>query len=172
MATNKIDLMYFTNNSARRMMDEKEKEKKRQNKIDKKDVKFYRKRILQLTKDLLRGGKSSNIINESFNAFVETAIKSFKFQDEAEILQKEFEDLEEKKKASKGKKEFVSLESDKLMMKDLKNKKNDTIKNFAVVKTKKKKEKIKTPTQKKIDLKTEELKNKGVKKKKKKKKSQ
>jgi len=172
MATNKIDLMYFTNNSARRMMDEKEKEKKKQNKIDKKDVKFYRKRILQLTKDLLRGGKSSNIINESFNAFVETAIKSFKFQDEAEILQKEFEDLEEKKKASKGKKEFVSLESDKLMMKDLKNKKNDTIKNFAVVKTKKKKEKIKTPTQKKIDLKTEELKNKGVKKKKKKKKSQ
>ena len=169
MATNKIDLMYFTNNSARRMMDEKEKEKEKQNKIDKKDVKFYRKRILQLTKDLLRGGKSSNIINESFNAFVETAIKSFKFQDEAEILQKEFEDLEEKKKASKGKKEFVSLESDKLMMKDLKNKKNDTIKNFAVVKTKKKKEKIKTPTQKKIDLKTEELKNKGVKKKKKKK---
>ena len=169
MATNKIDLMYFTNSSARRMMDEKEKEKEKQNKIDKKDVKFYRKRILQLTKDLLRGGKSSNIINESFNAFVETAIKSFKFQDEAEILQKEFEDLEEKKKASKGKKEFVSLESDKLMMKDLKNKKNDTIKNFAVVKTKKKKEKIKTPTQKKIDLKTEELKNKGVKKKKKKK---
>ena len=170
MATNKIDLMYFTNNSARRMIDEKDQEKEK--KLDKKDIKFYRKRILQLTKDLLRGGKSSNIINESFTAFAETAIKSFKFEDEAEILQKEFEDLEEKKKASKGKKEFVSLESDKLMMKDLRNKKNDTIKNFAVVKTKKKKEKIKTPTQKKIDLKTEELKNKGVKKKKKKKKSQ
>ena len=167
MATNNIDLMYFTNSSARRMIDEKDQEKEK--KLDKKDIKFYRKRILQLTKDLLRGGKSSNIINESFTAFAETAIKSFKFEDEAEILQKEFEDLEEKKKASKGKKEFVSLESDKLMMKDLKNKKNDTIKNFAVVKTKKKKEKIKTPTQKKIDLKTEELKNKGVKKKKKKK---
>jgi hypothetical protein len=123
-----------------------------------------------LTKDLLRGGKTSNIINESFTAFAETAIKSFKYDDEAEILQKEFEDLEEKKKASKGGKEFVSLESDKLMMKDLKNKKNDTIKNFAIVKTKKKQEKIKTFTQKKIDLKTEELKNKGVKKKKKKKK--
>lgn len=170
MATSEIDLMYFTNNSARRMMDEKEKEKER--KTNKKDIKFYRKRILQLTKDLLRGGKSSNIINESFNAFAETAIKSFKYQDESEILQKEFEDLEEKKKANKDEKEFVSLESDKLMMKDITNKKNDTIKNFAVVKTKKKKEKIKTPTQKKIDLKTEELKNKGVKKKKKKKKSQ
>ena len=170
MATNEIDLMYFTNSSARRMMDEKEKVK--QKKIDKKDIKFYRKRILQLTKDLLRGGKSSNIINESFNAFVETAIKSFKFEDEEEILQKEFEDLEEKKKKNPKEKEFISMDSDKLMMKDLKNKKNDTIKNFAVVKTKKKKEKIKTPSQKKIDLKTEELKNKGVKKKKKKKKSQ
>jgi len=168
MATNKIDLMYFTNNSARRMMDEKDQGEEK--KLDKKDIKFYRKRILQLTKDLLRGGKTSNIINESFTAFAETAIKSFKYDDEAEILQKEFEDLEEKKKASKGGKEFVSLESDKLMMKDLKNKKNDTIKNFAIVKTKKKQEKIKTFTQKKIDLKTEELKNKGVKKKKKKKK--
>lgn len=169
MATNKIDLMYFTNNSARRMMDEKDQGEEK--KLDKKDIKFYRKRILQLTKDLLRGGKTTNIINESFTAFADTAIKSFKYEDEAEILQKEFEDLEEKKKASKGGKEFVSLESDKLMMKDLKNKKNDTIKNFAIVKTKKKQEKIKTFTQKKIDLKTEELKNKGVKKKKKKKKS-
>jgi|TARA_Y100000389_G_scaffold200432_1_gene240813 hypothetical protein len=167
MATNKIDLMYFTNNSARRMMDEKDQGEEK--KLDKKDIKFYRKRILQLTKDLLRGGKTTNIINESFTAFADTAIKSFKYEDEAEILQKEFEDLEEKKKASKGGKEFVSLESDKLMMKDLKNKKNDTIKNFAIVKTKKKQEKIKTFTQKKIDLKTEELKNKGVKKKKKKK---
>ena len=52
MATNKIDLMYFTNNSARRMIDEKEEEKEK--KLDKKDIKFYRKRILQLTKDLLR----------------------------------------------------------------------------------------------------------------------
>ena len=64
MATNKIDLMYFTNNSARRMIDEKEEEKEK--KLDKKDIKFYRKRILQLTKDLLRGGKTTNIINESF----------------------------------------------------------------------------------------------------------
>ena len=96
MATNDIDLMYFTNSNARKMMDEKKKKKEKQKKIDKKDIKFYRKRILQLTKDLLRGGKSSNIINESFNAFIETAIKSFKFQDEAEILQKEFEDYWEK----------------------------------------------------------------------------
>ena len=74
MATNKIDLMYFTNNSARRMIDEKEEEKEK--KLDKKDIKFYRKRILQLTKDLLRGGKTSNIINESITTLLNSLYKS------------------------------------------------------------------------------------------------
>jgi hypothetical protein len=134
--------------------------------LNKKDVKFYRKRILQLTKDLLRGNENSSIIKDSFNAYINTVIKSFKFQDEAEILQEEFKDLEERKK-QKCNKGFNSTESDKLMMKDLINKKKDNIKNFAIVKTKKNKEKMKTPTQKNINLKTEKLKNKGVKKKKK-----
>ena len=126
---------------------------------------------LSLSFPFLTSNTSAIRLRTNRHVFRPSAIKSFKYQDESEILQKEFEDLEEKKKANKDEKEFVSLESDKLMMKDITNKKNDTIKNFAVVKTKKKKEKIKTPTQKKIDLKTEELKNKGVKKKKKKKKS-
>ena len=108
----------------------------------------------------------SNIINGSFDAYIDTAIKSFKFEDEAELLQAEFKDLEEKKKKNKTSTEFKSSESDKFMMKDLKNKKNDNIKNFAIIKTKKKKEKLITPIQRKFDLKTDVLKNKGVKKKK------
>ncbi|RZD41970.1 MAG: hypothetical protein CXT73_04050 [Methanobacteriota archaeon] len=170
MLTNKIDLLYFTNSKARKTIhNNEEKKENKEISINKKDVKFYRKRILQLTKDLLRGTESSIIIKESFNAYINTAIKSFKFEDETEILQEEFKDLEEKKEKDKSNKEFKSIESDKLMMKDLKNKKKDNIKNFAIVKIKKKQENIKTPTQKKIDLKTEKLKNKGVKKKKKKK---
>ncbi len=169
MLTNKIDLLYFTNSKARKTIhNNEEKKENKEISINKKDVKFYRKRILQLTKDLLRGNENSIIIKESFHAYINTVIKSFKFQDETEILQEEFKDLEEKKK-NKCNKDFKSIESDKLMMKDLVNKKNDNIKNFAIVKTKKTKEKIKTPTQKNINLKTEKLKNKGVKKKKKKK---
>jgi|UniRef100_A0A6C0IPG4 hypothetical protein len=165
MSTNKLDLLYFTNNQARKQIhsDEKQIEEKE---INKSDIKFYRKRILQLTKDLLRGKKMSNIINGSFDAYIDTAIKSFKFEDEAELLQAEFKDLEEKKKKNKTSTEFKSSESDKFMMKDLKNKKNDNIKNFAIIKTKKKKEKLITPIQRKFDLKTDVLKNKGVKKKK------
>ena len=165
MSTNKLDLLYFTNNQARKQIhsDEKQIEEKE---INKSDIKFYRKRILQLTKDLLRGKKMSNIINGSFDAYIDTAIKSFKFEDEAELLQAEFKDLEEKKKKNKTSTEFKSSESDKFMMKDLKNKKNDNIKNFAIIKTKKNKEKLITPIQRKFDLKTDVLKNKGVKKKK------
>jgi len=165
MSTNKLDLLYFTNNQARKQIhsDEKQIEEKE---INKSDIKFYRKRILQLTKDLLRGKKMSNIINGSFDAYIDTAIKSFKFEDEAELLQAEFKDLEEKKKKNKTSTEFKSSESDKFMMKDLKNKKNDNIKNFAIIKTKKTKEKLITPIQRKFDLKTDVLKNKGVKKKK------
>ena len=165
MSTNKLDLLYFTNNQARKQIhsDEKQIEEKE---INKSDIKFYRKRILQLTKDLLRGKKMSNIINGSFDAYIDTAIKSFKFEDEAELLQAEFKDLEEKKKKNKTSTEFKSSESDKFMMKDLKNKKNDNIKNFAIIKTKKKKKKLKKPTQQKFDLKKDVLKNKGVKKKK------
>ena len=152
MSTNKLDLLYFTNNQARKQIhsDEKQIEEKE---INKSDIKFYRKRILQLTKDLLRGKKMSNIINGSFDAYIDTAIKSFKFEDEAELLQAEFKDLEEKKKKNKTSTEFKSSESDKFMMKDLKNKKNDNIKNFAIIKTKKKKEKLITPIQRKFDLK-------------------
>ena len=165
MSTNKLDLLYFTNNQARKQIhsDEKQIEEKE---INKSDIKFYRKRILQLTKDLLRGKKMSNIINGSFDAYIDTAIKSFKFEVEAELLEAEFKDLEEKKKKNKTSTEFKSSESDKFMMKDLKNKKNDNIKNFAIIKTKKKKEKLITPIQRKFDLKTDVLKNKGVKKKK------
>lgn len=164
MATNDIDLLYFSNTYGLKKIAEKEEQKK--DIINKEDKKFYRKRIIQLTKDLLKGKGDNNIINASFNAYIKTAIEHFKFIDKKEIMQEEYKDLERKKKTDNKIKEFKSIDSDKLMMKEIKNKTNDNIKNFAVVKNKKKKERMKTPTQKKIDLKTDKLKNKGVKKKK------
>ena len=164
MATNDIDLLYFSNTYGLKKIAEKEEQKK--DIINKEDKKFYKKRIIQLTKDLLKGKGDNNIINASFTAYIKTAIEHFKFIDKKEIMQEEYKDLKKKKKKNNKIKEFKSIDSDKLMMKEIKNKTNDNIKNFAVVKNKKKKERIKTPTQKKIDLKTDKLKNKGVKKKK------
>ena len=91
MATNEIDLLYFTNNQARRKMVEKEEEEK--NKISKGDKKFYKKRIIQLTKDLLKKESDNNIINSSFNAYIKTAIDFFQFIDKKEIMQDEYKDL-------------------------------------------------------------------------------
>ena len=171
MATNDIDLLYFSNTYGLKKIAEKEEEKK--NAINKEDKKFYKKRIIQLTKDLLKKESDNNIINSSFNAYIKTAIDFFQFIDKKEIMQEEYKDLEKRKAKNDNKKKFESLENDKLMMKEIKNKKNNNIKNFAIVTNKKKKEKKVIPKQKKIDLKTDELKNKGVKKKKKnKKKSQ
>ena len=45
--TTKIDLLYLTN-----YLDNK---KIKENEIKKKEIKFYKKRILQVTKDLLKG---------------------------------------------------------------------------------------------------------------------
>ena len=164
MATNDIDLLYFSNTYGLKKIAEKEEQKK--DIINKEDKKFYKKRIIQLTKDLLKGKCDNNIINASFNAYIKTAIEHFKFIDKKEIIQEEYKDLEKKKKTNNKIGDFKSINSDKLIMKEVKNKTNDNIKNFAVVKNKKKKDKMKTPTQKKIDLKTDKLKNKGVKKKK------
>ena len=164
METNDIDLLYFSNTYGLKKLTEKKEQKKII--INKEDKKFYKKRIIQLTKDLLKGKCDNNIINASFNAYIKTAIEHFKFIDKKEIIQEEYKDLEKKKKMNNKIGEFKSIDSDKLMMKDVKNKTNDNIKNFAVVKNKKKKEKMKTPTQKKINLKTDKLKNKGVNKKK------
>ena len=164
MATNDIDLLYFSNTYGLKKLIEKKEQKKII--INKEDKKFYKKRIIQLTKDLLKGKCDNNIINASFNAYIKTAIEDFKFIDKKEIIQEEYKDLEKKKKVNKKIEEFKLIDSDKLMMKEIKNKTNDNIKNFAVVKNKKKKDKMKTPKQKEINIKTDKLKNKGVKKKK------
>ena len=167
MSTSEIDLLYFTNNQTRRKMNEREE--KNHDVVSKEDKKFYRKRIIQLTKDLFKDKTDYNIINDSFDAYIKSVIDYFKFIDKKEIMQEEYKDLEKKTTANKKVKEYDSRESDKLMMKEVTMKTNDNIKNFALVTNKKKKDKLKTPKQKDINLKTDKLKNKGVKKKEKKK---
>ena len=86
MATNDIDLFYFSNTYGLKKIAEKEEQKK--DIINKEDKKFYKKRIIQLTKDLLKGKGDNNIINASFNAYIKTAIEHFKFIDKKEIIRR------------------------------------------------------------------------------------
>ena len=71
---NQIDLLYLTNPNLK-IKYNKQVEKL----IDEDDIKFYRKRILVMTKYLLRGEKINNTINSAFDNYVEQLIKYFKF---------------------------------------------------------------------------------------------
>ena len=83
--TSKYDLLYFTNNNVYKQVDKKEEE----NPNDEEDVKFYRKRILHLTKQLLKNEiKTTSSIKASFNDYVNQVIMDFKFIDKKELLQK------------------------------------------------------------------------------------
>jgi len=85
---NKINLEYLLNPN----------KLKKNNKIlidDKieKDIKFYRKRINQLTKDMLKGNYPNDNIKILFESYVLQIIYYFKQQDTKDIYQEEYSDL-------------------------------------------------------------------------------
>lgn len=57
------------------------------------DARFYRKRISELTKRLLRGETAGEELQSAYNAYVDTAIAHFKMLDRKDILQGEYEGL-------------------------------------------------------------------------------
>ena len=67
--------------------------------VDKKEKKFYRKRILNLTKDLLSSEAEVNVTNllpdvkYAFDNYVRTCIHSFKILDSNDIIQSEYENI-------------------------------------------------------------------------------
>ena len=111
--TSKYDLLYFTNNNVYKQVDKKEDI----NPNDEEDVKFYRKRILHLTKQLLKNEvKTTPSIKASFNDYINQVIMDFKFIDKKELLQKEYEDI--KIESQKPKEDFkLQIENEKLIKK-------------------------------------------------------
>jgi hypothetical protein len=71
-----------------------EKLKKTSNNIDlSKDIKFYRKRICQITKDMSRGEFIDETLRPAFIGYATTLIYHFKQLDEKDIYQTEYDDL-------------------------------------------------------------------------------
>ena len=141
-----IDLLYLTNPNF------KLKYNKEVTKIvDSEDVKFYRKRILQDTKDLLRGNNITEDIQNMFDRFCDELIKYYKFTDKKKQIQEEYKSLPEKKE--KKIKDFELQKENELIMKKPEMIKK-TIKDFIpiVVKERKKKNMI-IPKKKTYDLK-------------------
>ena len=65
------------------------------------DIKFYKKRIYQTTKDLIRkkidGNNIDKNLDEIFTNYLYNLIEHFKFDDKKDILQEEFKDIDKKK---------------------------------------------------------------------------
>ncbi len=59
----------------------------------KKDIKFYKKRIIQLTKNMMKGEHITNSVNKSYNEYMKSCIAYLKFLDTKDILQEEYEGI-------------------------------------------------------------------------------
>ena len=127
------------------------------------EINFYRKRIFQLTKDLLRGEKKDNKIQKAFQNYALTCIDYFKFSDKMEIIQKDYENI---KNPIEKKTNFNLDDTNNLIMKQKKQhvpKITDNIK-IKITSTRTIKPPI-IPKKRNFDLKNPKFKNKGLKKK-------
>ena len=58
------------------------------------DLKFYKKRIIQLTKDMLKGESVSNPLDKAFKDYTRSCIAYLKSLDRKDILQEDYKELE------------------------------------------------------------------------------
>ena len=137
--------------------------------IDKKDKKFYRKRIINLTREILYNSKLelSPDIKYSFDNYIKCCIDNFKIIDKTDIIQEEYKNLDLDKcleDISSDLDDNINItkeEADKLMMRSIKIN-NSTLDKFVKKKMIKKEDEIVLPQQKNIDLNDPVLKTKGI----------
>ena len=148
-----IDLLYLTNPNFKIKYN-----KKNESLVNEEDVKFYRKRILQTTKDYLRGSKLTDEINNIFEEYSNLLIQHYKFIDKKYLIQEDYKNLPKKK--IKKPKNIQLWKENELMMKTPEVVKK-TIKDFIpIIVKERKKKKLIIPKQKDFDLKN--LKNRKV----------
>ena len=134
----------------------------KEKKLDEEDIKFYRKRIIQTTKNYLRLNRINSEVDSAFENYAEQLIKHFQFIDKKDMVQKEYENLPKKKNKKISK--FELMDQNTLIMKTKENA-TKTIKDYLpIVVKEKKKKRIIIPKQKFYDIKNPELRKKGLKK--------
>ena len=155
------------------------------------DIKFYRKRIISLCKDMLKGKFESEELKKIHMNYVNELIFYFKMKDTSDILQSEYDStksisiinseeeeaqLEEaqlkeaqlketqlKETQLKEAQQLKEIYTEDKLNKNLMRKKNtSTLDNYVTIVKKEKEELVNYPVKKEINLKTSSLKNKGV----------
>ena len=140
------------------------------NKISKADRKFYKKRIINETKKMLRNDFDTPALKQIFNEYVISLVDYFKIVDKRDILQEDYKNYptQDKEFYDNVLDEILDISDNNLISPNelLFNNANETKKitldNF-VVKHNPLKENIIYPEQKEINLKESSLKTKGIK---------
>jgi hypothetical protein len=141
--------------------------------INKKEKKFYRKRVLNLTRELLlKKDTSYNEINpdikNSFDNFVKTCIHYFKTIDRNDIIQEEYNHFDDDPDNNDNEKcsdttnlnDYNNENNNKLFMRSIKIK--NGLENFVTIKSFKKPDEMILPKIKDINLEEPTLRNKGI----------
>ena len=141
----------------------------------KKDKKFYKKRIYDLTKSLLNNELPPVIFPEvlcAFDNYVKTCIKYFKVLDTSDIIQEDYIGMDEEQDEEQDDDVNKIIENvqdnshDKLMMRSIKITEPNALEKLVKRTITKKEVEPIIPQQKDINLKDPILKNKGIRKKK------
>jgi len=155
-------LEYLTNPSYYSIIKKKKTDKT--NTVDNKDdIKFYRKRIIALTKDMMKGDVPSKGLKEIHDDYIKSIIKYFKIVDKTDIIQEQYE----KELSLNNDNEDVASDSDtienanELMMK--KPILNSNLNNFVISTSTQPSETRIIPVKLDIDLNSPSLKKKGLK---------
>lgn len=140
-------------------------------KINRKDKRFYRKRIYYLTKELLLGTEEPvNLfpdVKYAFDNYVKSCIQYFKTIDSSDIIQMDYQNIEDSYNIGNSIPELnvedmkSKEEADKLLMRSIYIAPSN-LDNFVTRKLTKTPEEMIMPKQKNIDLKDPILKNKGI----------
>ena len=133
--------------------------------ITRDDIKFYRKRVIQLTRDLQKPSLAKSYppsLQCAFKEYLSTAIAHLKETDQRDILQEEYNSINKTTKKVQFEMED-SYQSPDQPDELLYNKSEKNMRDFVSVMRPKKEKNI--PTQKNIDLRDPTLRTKGLKKK-------
>lgn len=141
---------------------------------NKKDKKFYRKRIYDLTKKLLNPDlekeKDETIIspdvNYCFEMYINSCVEYFKMIDKSDIIQEDFKDFLDEKNEINIDDIKTMDDADQLMLRSIKIREPNNLEKLVKRKMIKVENEVEHPQQKDINLKDPILKNKGIRKKK------
>jgi len=137
-----------------------------------KDKIFYKKRINNLTRNLMDNKKEiyPNNINKAFENYIKEAIEYFKLLDESDLIQEDYIGLQLLEELGLEEEEIVEkniIINDEEIIKSFslpKNTQTPTLDNFVKVKkTQEEQPIVKLPTQREINLTDHQFKTKGIK---------